>query len=120
MNLNQKGITQYIIIASIAVMLVSAVTCYIFILKNKVLKSEITALEAKIAVLETANRDFAKIVAKERVSHAKAIKFYQDKLDECLTEQKECVVVKIEGCPSFKIEDKGSEMLLALQQIWRW
>ena len=102
------------------VFLVIAGTIMFFYLSNKALKAKVELLEGRVAILETANTGLQSNLEKERASGRKAIAFYQKKLDECITEKRECELVVIDGCPTVTIVDSGDDTLLLLQTVWGW
>ena len=91
-----------------------------FYLSNKALKAKVKGLEARIAVLETANTGLQTNLEKERASGQKAIAFYREKLNECIEAKQKCELVVIPNCPTVQVIDSGDETLMLLQSAWAW
>jgi hypothetical protein len=120
MKLNQKGFAFSSIYIYAIVFLVIAGTIGYFYLSNKALRAKVEGLEARIAVLETANTGLEANLTKEREAKNKAIAFYQKKLNECIEAKEECELVVIPNCPTFVVIDAGDEKLELLKNIWSW
>ena len=98
-----------------------ALLCVTMFYRGQVYRAKFKAEKAEVARLIVSNNSQEGVIAKERKSCAKAIAFRDEKLKEAL-EMPKCEIVKIEGCPEIKIEEKAEKdsFFDKMLKMWRW
>lgn len=117
----------YAMIAVVVIIAGLATTVYIMSLRNKVLKVEIENLNVQVVAERSSKDNALKIIEKsnkERVKEVEALKksvaHYRSLYEDCvLGGVTECKVVKVEGCPTFRIEEEINDPFFRkLKNMW--